>query len=75
MLVLHIFVRFLKLFADKYKFLLYKDKEYALARVGLTHAIAQRNTALFRAQLLLGLKLSIPNFMIDKMRQYKRRKA
>lgn len=67
--------KFLKLFADKYKFLLYKDKEYELARAGLTHAVAQRNTASFKAQLFLALKLSLPDFMIDKMRQYKRRKA
>ena len=64
-----------RIFADKYKFLLYKDKEYGFSRAGLKHSIAHRNMEQFRSQFFLALKLAIPDLLIDKMRNQKNRKG
>jgi glycosyltransferase involved in cell wall biosynthesis len=60
-----------QLFTDRYKFLLYKDREYSIARTGLRSSIAMRNTDRLKSQLLLALKLAMPDYVIEKLRKQK----
>lgn len=62
---------FLKNFTNKYKFLLYKDRHYSLARKGLLQSLFKKSEDKLRLLILLGLKLLLPNPIIEKMRNQK----
>lgn len=62
--------KFYRVFLNKYKFLLYKDKEYNLARHGLTMALLKRQIS--PSHFFLFLKLCLPNFLINTIRSKKK---
>lgn len=64
--------KFYRVFLNKYKFLLYKDKEYDLARHGLIMALLKRQISPIPSHLFLFLKLCLPNFLIDTIRSKKK---
>ncbi len=60
-------------FADKYKYLLYKDKSYADARAGLKESLKNRLLTDWKQQIFLGMKLLLPKGILNAMREIKNR--
>lgn len=60
-----------KHFADKYKFLLYKDRAYTEARTGMKYYLRHFKGNELSAHFLLGLKLLMPDTVIEKIRNTK----
>jgi len=58
-------------FADKYKFLLYKDRDYEMARRGLQYSRQHKTFKLDRQHLSLACKLFLPTSLIEKIRGFK----
>lgn len=67
--------KFLKLFADKYKFLLYKDKAYDLSRAGLLHSLASKSQEGEMSRLSLGFKLAVPERLLNIARALKTKRS
>jgi glycosyltransferase involved in cell wall biosynthesis len=60
-----------KIFAEKYKFLLYKDRHYEAARKGLRyyHMLSQPQQEDLLDNLKLAAKLLLPDTLIDRLRK------
>jgi hypothetical protein len=57
------------IFAEKYKFLLYKDHHYKAARIGLRYYHNQLKQEQRLAHLKLAAKLSLPDSLIEWIRK------
>jgi glycosyltransferase involved in cell wall biosynthesis len=58
-----------QLLAEKYKFLLYKDREYSAAREGLRYYWKQGKHSEWMAHATLALKLLLPDAVIEQLRK------
>jgi glycosyltransferase involved in cell wall biosynthesis len=58
-------------YAARYKYLLYKDREYHHARKGLKYALCNREDDRWRLQISLLMKLAFPDFLINAVRATK----
>lgn len=61
-----------RFYADKYKYLLYKDREYSHAREGLKRSFRNKAQGEGRQRFALLLKLLLPDALIDAVREKKR---
>lgn len=62
------------IFAEKYKFLLYKDYYYETARKGLSYYRTKAQQEQHLAHLKLSAKLLLPNALIDVLRKFNKGK-
>lgn len=60
-----------KYFLNKYKYLLYKDRNYDLARKGLIEAFKTKDLKELKLLGTLALKLALPNSLIEILRPVK----
>ncbi len=58
-------------FADKYKYLLYKDKAYADAKAGLKHSLKNSLFTNWKRNFFLGMKLLLPSRFLKIVREIK----
>lgn len=62
-----------KFFANKYKYLLYKDRAYKDAKAGLVESFKNFYFVDWKQQILLGIKLLIPKALLNFIRNNKNR--